>query len=72
MEKLRQLKGSKHKYEVSELENVYDEVDEKIYSKTVMDRQNDDWIVDDGMFLMKKKKIPLKKQVYFFIKGFCY
>lgn len=56
MEKLRQLKGSKHKYEVSELENVYDEVDEKIYSKTVMDRQNDDWIVDDGMFLMKKKK----------------
>ena len=48
MEKLKQLKGSKHKYEIDELENVYEEVDEKEYSKTVIERQNDDWIVDDG------------------------
>ncbi|XP_076685666.1 DNA polymerase alpha catalytic subunit [Andrena cerasifolii] len=47
-EKLKQLKGSKHKYEVDQLENVYEEVDEKEYSRTVVDRQNDDWIIDDG------------------------
>lgn len=48
MEKLKQLKGSKHKYEVNEMENVYEEVDEKEYSRTVIERQTDDWIVDDG------------------------
>ncbi|XP_035722969.1 DNA polymerase alpha catalytic subunit-like [Vespa mandarinia] len=48
LQKLKQLKGSKHKYEIDELENVYEEVDEQEYSKTVIKRQNDDWIVDDG------------------------
>ncbi|CAL7943529.1 unnamed protein product [Xylocopa violacea] len=48
LEKLKQLKGSKHKYEIDELENVYEEVDEKEYTKTVINRQTDDWIVDDG------------------------
>ncbi|XP_076661417.1 DNA polymerase alpha catalytic subunit [Halictus rubicundus] len=48
LERLKQLKGSKHKYEVDQLENVYEEVDEKEYSRTVIDRQNDDWIIDDG------------------------
>ncbi|KAI4480651.1 hypothetical protein M0804_010204 [Polistes exclamans] len=48
LQKLKQLKGSKNKYEIDELENVYEEVDEQEYSKTVRKRQNDDWIVDDG------------------------
>ncbi|XP_043791060.1 DNA polymerase alpha catalytic subunit isoform X1 [Apis laboriosa] len=48
LEKLKQLKGSKNKYEIDKLENVYEEVDEKEYTKTVIERQNDNWIIDDG------------------------
>ncbi|OWR43101.1 putative DNA polymerase alpha catalytic subunit [Danaus plexippus plexippus] len=50
LEKLKQLKGkgSKHKYDVDELENVYDLVDESEYSNRVLQRQEDDWIEDDG------------------------
>ncbi|XP_026764264.2 DNA polymerase alpha catalytic subunit isoform X2 [Galleria mellonella] len=49
-EKLKQLKGkgSKHKYDVDNLENVYDTVDEREYSERVLQRQEDDWIEDDG------------------------
>ncbi|XP_060810527.1 DNA polymerase alpha catalytic subunit [Amyelois transitella] len=49
-EKLKQLKGKgvKHKYDVDELENVYDTVDEKEYTDRVLQRQDDDWIEDDG------------------------
>lgn len=50
MEKLKEARNSgKRKYEVEKLENIYDEVDEKEYSDTVLKRQRDDWIVDDGM-----------------------
>ncbi|KAL4705659.1 hypothetical protein ACJJTC_011221 [Scirpophaga incertulas] len=48
-EKLKQLKGkgSKHKYDVNEVENVYDTVDEKEYTDRVLQRQEDDWIEND-------------------------
>lgn len=46
-ERLKGLKGSKHKYEVSEVANVYEEVDEKEYCRRRQDRLEDDWIVDD-------------------------
>lgn len=48
-EKLRQLKsgGIKHKYEIEEVENVYEEISEKEYTERVLKRQEDDWIVGD-------------------------
>lgn len=33
---------------MEKLTSVYEEVDEHQYSKIVRDRQEDDWIVDDG------------------------
>ena len=48
-EKLKQAKndGKKHKYEIAPIENVFEEVSEKEYTKTVLKRQEEDWIVDD-------------------------
>lgn len=48
LEKFKQLK-SRNKYEVEELQNVYDTIDEKEYTKRVLDHQ-EDWIVDDGSY----------------------
>lgn len=33
---------------MEEVTSVYEEVDEQQYSKMVQDRQEDDWIIDDG------------------------
>lgn len=56
MEKLKEARSGKRKYEVEEIENVYEEVDEKEYSHTVLKRQREDWIVDDGKsFLLLRR-----------------
>lgn len=48
LQKLKELKGTKNKVIVNDVDNVYEEVDEKEYSKRVQRRQEDDWIIDDG------------------------
>ncbi|XP_039296074.1 DNA polymerase alpha catalytic subunit [Nilaparvata lugens] len=47
LDRLRKLKGAKNKYEVSDIDNVYEEVDEREYSERVLQRQEDEFIVDD-------------------------
>lgn len=58
LERLKETRSGKRKYEIGEIENIYDEVDEKEYSSTVLKRQRDDWIVDDGIktfiFIVKR------------------
>lgn len=48
LERLKGLKGSKNKYEVSQVDHLFDTVDEKEYTNRVLARQDDDWIVDEG------------------------
>ena len=38
--------------QVEEVASVYDEVDEDQYSKMVRERQDDDWIIDNGTTLL--------------------
>uniref|UniRef100_A0A2S2QB52 DNA polymerase n=1 Tax=Sipha flava TaxID=143950 RepID=A0A2S2QB52_9HEMI len=47
--KLKKIKtdGTKHKYEVEPMQNVYEEVSEQEYTDRVVKRQQDNWIVDD-------------------------
>ncbi|XP_029822681.2 DNA polymerase alpha catalytic subunit [Ixodes scapularis] len=49
LERLKQVKGGvRSKYELKEEVSVYEEVDEKEYSRLVQKRQEEDWIIDDG------------------------
>ncbi|XP_071838856.1 DNA polymerase alpha catalytic subunit-like [Apostichopus japonicus] len=48
LERLKQSKETgKKAYDLDDLQNVYDVVDEDEYSEVVRKRQEDDWIVDD-------------------------
>jgi len=46
---LKKLKsdGTKNKYEVEPMKNVYEEISEQEYTDRVVKRQQDNWIVDD-------------------------
>ncbi|CAN7937469.1 unnamed protein product, partial [Ixodes hexagonus] len=49
LERLKQVKGgTRSKFELKEEVSVYEEVDEKEYSRLVQKRQEEDWIIDDG------------------------
>uniref|UniRef100_A0A0K8W209 DNA polymerase n=2 Tax=Bactrocera latifrons TaxID=174628 RepID=A0A0K8W209_BACLA len=49
LERLKQLKGNKHKYEVEEeVDDVYEVVDEREYAKRAREKYGNDWIEEDG------------------------
>ncbi|XP_033119807.1 DNA polymerase alpha catalytic subunit-like [Anneissia japonica] len=49
LDQLKRIKkGEKIKYEVEEVKNVYDIVDDEEYSDVVRKRQDEDWIIDDN------------------------
>ena len=49
IERIKQLKGRKNKYELVEEKPVYDVVNEDEYADLVVKRQKEDWIVDDAV-----------------------
>ncbi|KAH1004660.1 hypothetical protein HUJ05_005446 [Dendroctonus ponderosae] len=47
-ERFKRLKeGNRSKYEVGEVDSIYETVDEREYENRVLNRQGEDWIVDD-------------------------
>lgn len=50
LEKMRNLKGKKNKYNVDPMENIYDIVDEEEYAKRVNQQASEQWIDEDGLY----------------------
>ncbi|CAG0901514.1 unnamed protein product [Darwinula stevensoni] len=56
--KLKKEKGEMNKYELSDVDNVYEEVDEREYARRVKDRTADHWLVgNDGMYVEDGREI---------------
>lgn len=47
LEKIRSLKGKKNKYDVNEMQNVYDVVDEEEYKERVLKKAGENWLEED-------------------------
>lgn len=50
LDRLKALKGKKNKYDIDEVQNVYDVVDEDEYQNIVADKAQSNWIEEDGKF----------------------
>lgn len=48
LEKIRNLKGKKNKYDVDTIQNVYDVVNEEEYKSRVLEKASADWLEEDG------------------------
>lgn len=57
LEKMRNLKGKKNKYNIDEMENVYDIVNEDEYAKKVNEQASEHWIDEDGWYLILITKL---------------
>ncbi|ESN96944.1 hypothetical protein HELRODRAFT_193403 [Helobdella robusta] len=58
------LAGEKFRPDILNEKNVYDEVDESEYSEIVRNRQEDDWIIDDGSGYVEDGRELFDEDIY--------